>query len=122
MPAPSIDAIRALDGRVYAMLSPDEEATFDFYAAQGRKFEVAVRVELAAEVNAQELAAASSWQEIARLLKASNSRVVVSIGNSARALWDAHNALLAMPALPPLIDETPSLSSDAIDFPTAYQN
>lgn len=93
MPAPSIEAIRALHGRIYAMLSPDEEVVLDFYVAQGRKFDISVRIEKAPEVDAAELAAAGTRQEAARLLKAWNSRVIVSVGNYARSLWDARNAV-----------------------------
>lgn len=36
--APTIDAVKALDGRIFAMLDASELETLEFYRAQGRKF------------------------------------------------------------------------------------
>jgi len=39
---PSIEAIKALDGKICAMLTPDEEETLRFYRDRGLPGEVAV--------------------------------------------------------------------------------
>lgn len=41
---PTIGQIKALDGRIFAMLTPQESEVLDFYRAQGRKFDVAVSI------------------------------------------------------------------------------
>lgn len=41
---PSLDAIKALDGKLFAMLSVGERQVFDFYRDQGRKYGVIVGI------------------------------------------------------------------------------
>jgi hypothetical protein len=74
---PSIDAVRALDGRIFAMLTPNEEEVLNFYRAQGRKFSVTVRI--INEADPERLAAAVSRQEADVILKSANSRVMVTV-------------------------------------------
>lgn len=74
---PSIEAIKALDGKIFAMLTTEEEATLNFYRDRGRKFGVAVSI--INDANPEELAKASSRLQADQILKQSNSRVSVSI-------------------------------------------
>jgi hypothetical protein len=87
MTIPTLDAIKSLDGRIFAMLSPDEQAVFDFYRAQGRKFDVAVVV--ANEADPALLARTASQSEADHILKSANSRVSVTVGAGASAAWSA---------------------------------
>lgn len=73
----SIEDVKALDGRIFAMLNPDEEAVLNFYRDQGRKFGVAVSI--ANEADPEELARASSRQQADQILKSANSRVRVTV-------------------------------------------
>lgn len=74
---PSIEDVKALDGRIFAMLNPDEEAVLNFYRDQGRKFGVAVSI--INEADPAELARASSRQQADQILKSANSRVHVTV-------------------------------------------
>lgn len=85
MTIPTLESIKALDGRVFAMLSTDEQAVFHFYYAQGRKFDVAIAVRN--EADPAELAGAASRQEAGRILKSANSRVSVMVGPAADKAW-----------------------------------
>lgn len=74
---PSIEEVKALDGRIFAMLNPDEEAVLNFYRDQGRKFGVSVSI--INEANPEELARASSKQQADQILKSANSRIHVVV-------------------------------------------
>lgn len=74
----SIEAVKALDGRIFAMLSPNEEALLNLYRAQGRKWGVSVSI--INEADPAELARARSRQQADQVLKSANSRVSVMVG------------------------------------------
>lgn len=74
---PSIEEVKALDGRIFAMLNKDEEAVLNFYRDQGRKFGVSVSI--INEADPSELERASSRQQADQILKSANSRVYVTI-------------------------------------------
>ena len=74
---PSIEAIKALDGKIFAMLTPGEEVTLNFYRDQGRKFGVAVSI--INEADPAELAKAPSRLQADQILKSANSRISVSV-------------------------------------------
>ena len=74
----SIEAVKALDGRIFAMLSPNEEALLNLYRAQGRKWGVSVSI--INEADPAELARARSRQQADQVLKSANSRVSVTVG------------------------------------------
>ena len=74
---PSIEAVKALDGRIFAMLSPEEEAILNFYRDRGRKFGVSVSI--INEADPVELARAPSRLQTDQILKCSNSRVHVTV-------------------------------------------
>lgn len=77
---PSIEAVKALDGRIFAMLNSDEEAVLNFYRNQGRKFGVSVSI--INEANPEELArASSSRQQADQIMKRANSRICVVVSN-----------------------------------------
>lgn len=73
---PSIEAIKALDGKIFAMLTADEQATLDFYRIQGRKYGVSVAI--INQADPEKLAAAKSRQEADHILKSANSTVQVT--------------------------------------------
>ncbi len=87
MSIPKLDAVRALNGRIYAMLNRAEVEVLSFYIAQGRKFEVAVSIENKAD--SAELAAASSPAHADEIMKRANSLVRVKVGPGAEAAWAA---------------------------------
>jgi hypothetical protein len=71
----SLEAVKALDGKIFAMLTDDEMEVLNFYRAQGRKYGISATVEPTNEV-ADEVAAVSR-QRADDLLKRTNSRVSV---------------------------------------------
>lgn len=73
---PSIDAIKAIDGKIFAMLTKDEMATLNFYRSQGRKYGVSITI--INQADQVKLAAANSQQEADHILKSANSRVQVT--------------------------------------------
>ncbi|WP_236749971.1 hypothetical protein [Acidovorax carolinensis] len=74
---PSIEAIKALDGRIFAMLNTSELETLEFYRAQGRKYGVAVSIINQADPKA--VAAAKSRQEADHIMKSANSLISVAV-------------------------------------------
>ncbi len=75
---PNIEAIKALDGKIFAMLSPDEEATLSFYRRRGRKY--GVLVSIINEADPDELAKSQARGEADQILKNANSRVRIRSG------------------------------------------
>ncbi len=72
---PNIEAIKALDGKIFALLTADEQATLDFYRIQGRKYGVSVTIINRADP--ERLAGAKSRQDADHILKSANSTVQV---------------------------------------------
>ncbi|WP_321959323.1 hypothetical protein [Burkholderia cenocepacia] len=77
MTNPTIDQVKALDGKIFAMLSEDDRAVLHFYRAQGRKY--GVTVSILNEADPDELARASSREQADQILQRSNSRVSVTV-------------------------------------------
>ena len=73
----SIESTKALDGRIFAMLTPAELETLEFYRAQGRKFGVSVSIVNKADPVA--LVNAESRQEADSIMKSANSLISVSV-------------------------------------------
>lgn len=80
---PDIDSVRALDGRIFATLSPDECSVLRFYRMRGRKFGVAIT--FAGDVDEAAMAAATSLLHEDEILRRSNNRVTVSLTNQVEA-------------------------------------
>ena len=83
----TIEAVRALDGRIFAMLSGDELEVLGFYRVQGRKFDVAVTIENLAD--ADELKRAASPVQADEIQRRRNSRISVRVGPAAARAWAA---------------------------------
>ena len=90
MAIPSLESIQALNGRIFATLSPDEHAVFDFYAAQGRKLEV--EISIVKDGVAIDLDEAASRQQAEAIIRAGNAKVSVTVGAGAREAWAARTA------------------------------
>lgn len=75
-----IAAVKLLDGRIFAMLTPNEAALLDVYLQQGRKWGVSVTIINKAAPAA--LAAAKSRQEADAILTSANGLVSVAISQS----------------------------------------
>lgn len=73
-----IEAVKALDGRIFAMLTPNEEALLNVYRDQGRKWGVSVSI--INDADPLELANAPSRLLADQILKSANSRVNVTVG------------------------------------------
>ena len=73
---PSIEAIKALDGKSFARLSADERRVLDFYRDRGRKY--GVSVDITHEGDPEELAAMSR-EQADQVLYRTNSRVRVIV-------------------------------------------
>lgn len=71
----SIEAIKSLDGKIFAMLTPEEESMFNFYRDQGRKFGVSASI--ISESDPDEMVRAGSKNQADSILKRSNSRIRV---------------------------------------------
>lgn len=74
---PTIEAVKALHGRIFAMLNASELETLEFYRAQGRKYGVSVTIENKADPVA--VAAAKSRQEADHIMKSANSLISVTV-------------------------------------------
>lgn len=83
---PSIEEVKALDGRIFAMLSPAEFEVFDFYRDRGRKFDVAVAV-VHEGVDPDELLRAKNKLQVDTILRRSSSVVKVTVGPGAATAW-----------------------------------
>lgn len=74
---PSIAAVQALDGKIFAMLTEQENEVLQFYRVQGRKFGVSATIISAADP--AEVAAASSRQQADEIMRRVNSTVSVTV-------------------------------------------
>jgi len=83
---PTLDAVQALDGKNFAMLSAEEQAVLTFYRDQGRKFDVSVAI--LSDVDPKELARASR-QQSDEIMRRANGHVRITIGNGAQDAWAA---------------------------------
>lgn len=79
---PNVEAVRALDGKIFAMLTLEEEEMLNFFRDQGRRYGVSVSI--ISESDTRDLAAAKSRQEADAILKRSNSRISVTIKGGSR--------------------------------------
>lgn len=73
----TIDAIKTLDGRIFAMLDEGDVQTFNFYRQRGRKF--GVSVSLVGAAPPEEVARARSQQECEEIMRRANSTVAVTV-------------------------------------------
>jgi hypothetical protein len=77
---PTIEQARALDGKIFAMLSVEDQNVLDFYRAQGRKFGVSISI--INEADPDELAQAASQEQADQIMKRANSRVSVTVAKN----------------------------------------
>lgn len=84
---PALCEVKALDGRIFAMLTTYEARVLDFYRQQGRRFGVTVAI--INKADSAELASARSEAQADEIMKRSNSRVSVSIDPAAESAWAA---------------------------------
>lgn len=77
MNQPTIEEVKALDGKIFAMLTARENDVLDFYRMQGRKFSVSISI--INDADPEELARATSKEAADQILKKSNSRVGVTV-------------------------------------------
>lgn len=77
MSEPSIEELKALDGKIFAVLIEREREVLNFYRDRGRKFGVSVSIKNEADPGA--LAGARSKEEADQIMKSANSRVGVTI-------------------------------------------
>lgn len=82
---PTIEQIKALDGRIFAMLTAEEAAVLDFYRMQGRKYDVAIAI--INKADPRELARARSPAQADEIMKRANCLVSVHVGPGAEAAW-----------------------------------
>lgn len=75
--APSIDEVKALDGKIFAMLSDRENEVYKFYRNQGRKYGVAISI--VNKANQEELSRAASEEQAEQIMKSANSLVSVAV-------------------------------------------
>lgn len=87
MTIPTLESVQALNGRIFATLLPEEHAVFDFYAAQGRKFEV--EISIVKDGIAIDLDGAATREEAEAIINSSNSKISVTVGVGAHEAWAA---------------------------------
>lgn len=75
-----IEAVKALDGRIFATLTKNEEALLNIYRNQGRKWGVSVNI--INEANSIKLSSALSRQQADEIMRSANSIVSVSVMNN----------------------------------------
>jgi|APLak6261701877_1056259.scaffolds.fasta_scaffold00004_95 hypothetical protein len=85
----TLNSIKALDGRNFAMLKADELVTLNFYLAQGRKYDVEITI--MSDADQSELARAPSKQQADEIMRRANSHVYVNVGHNAEAAWAERN-------------------------------
>ena len=76
---PPIDAVKALDQRIFATLTPDEMNVLNFYRDQGRKHGVTIIIDT--DANPDDLARASSRERADQILKQANNLVHVTVAD-----------------------------------------
>lgn len=76
---PSVEEAQALDGKNFAMLGDREREVLSFFAAQRRKFGVAVRI--VSDADPEELTLARSREQAEVVMQNANSRVFVTVKN-----------------------------------------
>ena len=77
---PTTDQIKALDGKIVALLAEGEKAVLDFYISRGRKYGVSVSI--LSDVEPEELARARNKAHAAQILNRANSRVSVVVARN----------------------------------------
>ena len=73
----TIEEVKALDGKIFAMLTERENEVLNHYLDQGRKFGVAVSI--ISEADPEELARASSKEQADQIMKSANSRIAIPV-------------------------------------------
>lgn len=76
MQEPTIEQVKALNGRIFAMLTPEELEVFRFYRDRGRKYGVAISV--SSDVFQAELASATP-KHAEEILRRTNSKIAVDV-------------------------------------------
>ncbi len=84
MNTPTIEQVKALDGKIFAMLTAEEQSVLDFYRSKGRKYGVAVTI--INEADPDELARARSQDQADQIMKRANSRVSVTVAVSRKIM------------------------------------
>lgn len=74
---PTIDDIKALDGKDMAMLNEKQKAVYDFYFLQGRKFDVSLQV--FSEAPKEELCAAKSKRQYEEIVRQYPNTISVNV-------------------------------------------
>lgn len=85
---PSLEVVKALDGRNFTMLSAEELAVLAFYRDQGRKYDVSVAI--LSDADPKELKCASRAQAD-EIMKRANSHVRIVVGHGAQAAQAARS-------------------------------
>ena len=74
---PTTEEVKALDGKIFAMLNEREAHVLDFFRMYGRQHGVAIEVKNEADPDA--LARATSRAQADEIMKSANSRVHVTV-------------------------------------------
>ncbi|WP_321935328.1 hypothetical protein [Paraburkholderia sp. J8-2] len=77
---PTIEQVRALNGRIFSMLTEEEKTVLTFFSERGRRFGVAISI--LNEADHDELARAPSRDHADEILTRANSRVSVLVSSS----------------------------------------
>lgn len=77
MGTPTINEVKNLDGKIFAMLNDRENQVLDFFRQQGRKYGVAVSI--INEADPEDLARTKSQEQADQVMKLANSRVSVKV-------------------------------------------
>lgn len=74
---PSIDDVKALNGKDFAILNNEEKAVYEFYWRQGRKFGVSVKT--ISEAPKEELELANSKQQYDEIVSRYPSSISIEV-------------------------------------------
>jgi len=77
METSKVDKAKALDGKIFAMLTEKEKSTLEYFRQHGRKYGVSVRI--ISDADTEELATAKSKEQADEILKSSNSKITVTV-------------------------------------------
>lgn len=73
---PTLQSVKALDGRIFAMLNSDEIAVYKFYRDRGRKYGVSISV--INKADPAKLAQARTTEQAEEIMKSANSILSVT--------------------------------------------
>jgi len=74
---PTIEQVKLLDGKIFAILSDEELDVLNYFRTRGRKFGVVVTI--LSEANPEELKRAKSEEQADEIIRRANSKISIQV-------------------------------------------